>query len=664
MKFDKDKYLKPVPEPENSPVHAEKLDESDTIKKSYEHNTYGSRALKTGYELVMHASDGTKFDTLRKAGTLLGGYVAGGMLSYTDAELTLRNAIDQRDCDSYQDAYKTIADALKHGQTKPITFDELEAERKTFLATLPPKSNGSTYRNGKQQSTGTQAKGEITFDDPEPLDIPLPEVEAITPEMLPNSYRHWLQDIAQRMQVPFEFVACSAISMSSAIVGTRCGVKPKEKDDWLVIPNLWGGIVGTPSMLKSPSLNEVLKPLKKLEVEAMQDYQKELASYEAEKEAYKAQKEAISAAMKSAAKGKGDNNLDTLQAEYKALAEQEPKAPSLRRFMTNDSTPEKLADLINENPNGMFVFRDELTGLLSSFEKMGYEQARGFYLEGWTGNGAYTVDRVQKGSIFIRKLCLTVFGGIQPDKLKSYLNQILSGDNDGLVQRFQLLVYPDEPKDWSYTDSNPDTGAKDRAYQVVQALASMDFKAVGAITSAYEQTPHFHFSPDAQSLFVTWFTELHTLLNEDDLHAIEREHLAKYRSLMPSLALLFHLLDLADSANDEGGISKAATEKAIAWCKVLRSHARRIYNGLGNTEDNAVLALARKMKAGKVSDTFTVREVVQKGWAYLNRTKDVKKAVAELLNAGWIIEIPAPENKEGRPKAPTYKINPKIHDLT
>lgn len=655
MKFVKEKYLHK--EQNQEPAQ---IDFAGTSSLPDEHaNEYGNRALKTAYEMVMNAQDGEKWDTLRKAGKLLGGYVAGGMVSYTDAELALRNAIDQRDCDSYEDAYKTICSSLEHGQSQPFTFDELEAERKAYIASLSSK-NGSVYRNDKPQKTGIPARGKISFDDPEPLDIPLPEVEAITPDMLPNSFRHWLKDIAERMQVPFEFVACSAISMVSAIVGTRCAVKPKQKDDWVVIPNLWGGIIGTPSMLKTPSLNEVLKPLKKLEVEAMQDYQKELATFEAEKEVFKAQKEAISTAMKNAAKGKGSKDLATLQAEYKALAEQEPKPPTLCRYMTNDSTPEKLADLINENPNGLLVFRDELTGLLSSFEKVGHEQARGFYLEGWTGNGAYTVDRVQKGSIFISKLCLTVFGGIQPDKLKSYLNQVLSGENDGLVQRFQLLVYPDEPKHWSYTDAKPDTGAKDRAYQVVKTLATVEFKSIGAITSAYEQTPHFHFTPDAQSIFKDWLTDLHRQLKEDDLHAIEREHLAKYRSLLPSLALIFHLLDLADGAKDEGGISKAATEKALQWCRVLRSHAKRIYNGLGNTEDNAVLALARKLKAGKVSDTFTVREVVQKGWAYLNRTKEVKKAVAELINAGWIIELPVPENREGRPKAPAYLLNPKI----
>lgn len=39
-------------------------------------------------------------------------------------------------------------------------------------------------------------------------------------------------------------------------------------DNWLVIPNLWGGIIGRPGMLKTPAVSEVMQIVSQLEGEA------------------------------------------------------------------------------------------------------------------------------------------------------------------------------------------------------------------------------------------------------------------------------------------------------------------------------------------------------------------------------------------------------------
>lgn len=660
MKFDKDKYIK-IEEVITNGKEAKSFNNFHHLKG----DDSGQRVLHIAYEMVLHAPDGEKFDTLRKAGKLLGGYVAGGLLSEDDAELALKNAIDQRDCDNYQDAYKTISSAIAHGKTEPITSERIASEKQAFINNNyhNDKKKGSTHHHQNNGSFNTSRNDNpVAFGEPEPIEIPLPEVLDIKPEMIPYPFQHWLKDISNRMQVPLDFMAVTAISMISAIVGTRCGVKPKQQDDWLVIPNLWGGVVGSPSMLKTPSLNEVLKPLKRLEADALTEHKKVYSQYEAEKEAFKALQQALKDTMKKAAKGNEERSLEDIKKEFTALAEQEPEAPTLKRYKTNDSTPEKLADLINENPTGIFVFRDELVGLLSSFEKSGHEQSRGFYLEGWTGNGSYTVDRVQRGSIFITNLCLTVFGGIQPDKLRGYLNQILKGDNDGLIQRFQLLVYPDEPKKWKYIDQKPDAEAKNRAYEVIEKLSVMDFNKAGATVNEYESIPYFHFSKEAQPLFEQWFTDLHQKLREEDLHPILREQLAKYRSLMPSLALLFHLLNLADGATDEGGISVPATEQAIQWTTVLESHANRIYHGLGNSEQQAAIELSKKIKRGKLESIFTLRDVQRKGWYLLKDRQSIEYALQELIQADWIVSQDT-VNDSGR-LTTKYFINPKIKNIS
>ena len=499
---------------------------------------------------------------------------------------------------------------------------------------------------------------------PDPLELPLPPVEDITPDMLPAPFRGWLTDISERLQVPLAFVAAPAVVLVGTVIGSRCTVRPKANDDWTVVPNLWGGVVGTPSMLKTPSLKEALHPLKKLEANAATDFEIEKLEYDVEKEGINAQQESIKSALKKAFKDGGEE-VDALKVQLREIMESQPEAPSMKRYRTNDATVEKLADLCQQNPNGLLVFRDELVGLLASFEKDGHEQAKTFYLEGWAGDGSYTVDRIQRGTQFIKKICLSVFGGIQPEKLNGYLQKVIAGDNDGFLQRFQLLVYPDEPKAVRYVDRSPNHAEKERAQKVVSFINSMDFLQYGARRNSQgSDVPHFGFSPEAQPLFVEYYVNLQNrLLTDTELMPIMKEHLGKYRSLMPSLALIFHLIEIADGVTVEPGISLQATQMAVCWCKVLETHANRIYNGLGNSVNAATRALSKKLLSGKLSNGFNAREITQNGWSALTKTKVVEKAIGELIELGWLLELPTPKsenNHKGRPAKPRYCINPNI----
>ena len=82
--------------------------------------------------------------------------------------------------------------------------------------------------------------------------------------------------------------------------------------------------------------------------------------------------------------------------------------------MTQDATVEKLGELLQENPRGMLVSRDELAGWLRTMDKPGREGDRDFYLEGWNGSGGYTLDRIGRGTVHIPAVTLSICGGIQP----------------------------------------------------------------------------------------------------------------------------------------------------------------------------------------------------------------------------------------------------------
>ena len=78
-------------------------------------------------------------------------------------------------------------------------------------------------------------------------------------------------------------------------------------------------------------------------------------------------------------------------------------------------------------------------------EKSGQEQARSFYLEAWNGTGRFTYDRIGRGTIDIEATIVSLIGAIQPGPLQAYLSSSSNdASDDGLIQRFQLLVWPKE----------------------------------------------------------------------------------------------------------------------------------------------------------------------------------------------------------------------------
>ena len=289
------------------------------------------------------------------------------------------------------------------------------------------------------------AEDPCAWPDPKPIIAELKPVPAFDAEtLLPESLRAWIIDEAERMPCPPDFIAAAALVALGSIVGARCAMKPKARDSWLIVPNLWGGIVGDPSAKKSPAWGAALKPLDRLIAKALEAHTAAQADYETEKVVFDARKDAIEGRIKDAAKKPSKGDPASIAKELRTHGEQAPEAPTLRRYKTNDSTVEKLGELLRENPAGLLVLRDELVGLIATWEREGREGERAFFLEAWNGNQSFDTDRIGRGHISIPNLCASIFGGIQPDKLTVYLELAAHAlANDGMLQRFQVLVYPD-----------------------------------------------------------------------------------------------------------------------------------------------------------------------------------------------------------------------------
>ncbi len=90
---------------------------------------------------------------------------------------------------------------------------------------------------------------ETEWPDPEPLPGGLPSVVELDQAMIPEQLRGWVMDVADRLQIPPDFSAATSFVTLGALIGRKIAIHPKQRDDWLVVPNLWGAIIGRPSVM-------------------------------------------------------------------------------------------------------------------------------------------------------------------------------------------------------------------------------------------------------------------------------------------------------------------------------------------------------------------------------------------------------------------------------
>lgn len=492
--------------------------------------------------------------------------------------------------------------------------------------------------------------------DPLPVENTLLPVLSFILEMIPEPLQWWVKDIAYRRQCPLDFVAIPAILMMASLIGARCSIKPNEKDDWTVVPNLWGGILGDPGTLKSPICSEVLFPFGYLEGKAKGAYLEQKSKHDAEKSAYLEAKSVLEAQLKDVV-GKNDEDvLSAIQEKLATLLKKAPSEPTLKRYKVSDTTLEKMHEILSQNPGGVLIFRDELMGFLESWEKKGHESDRSFYLEAWNGDKPYTIDRIGRGTVHAQNICVSILGTTQPDKISTYLTKAMTKlDNDGLLQRFQLLVYPDKIP-WKLVDERPNSFARNRVFHICKTIENMNFIDYSAQQPEplYENQhiiPYFRFSHEAQLFFHKWIQgfqqklETKTCPRGGGEHPIIIQHLSKYRSLMPSLALIFHIIEVADGQK-KGDVMLNSAQKASFWCEYLESHARRIYGMVLDTSFEAFPKLSKaeellawmKKQADSPSKLLTRRFIMR--YSKFRSSKDLDPLLLDLIHMGYIKEEP------------------------
>ena len=379
-----------------------------------------------------------------------------------------------------------------------------------------------------------------------PSDPPAPFPTHVFPEAL----RDYVEAGAAAFGVPADMIAVPLLGFAAAALGTTIAVELKP--GWQERPILWLAVVGRPGTGKSPALEYALAPLRALQDAAWRRYELALGAWES------AQREAKAGRLL---------HVDTPATR-----------PEPESFFTTDATVEALARLSGQAA-GLVVLRDELIGWVKSHDAYRAGGDRQTHLSLWAG-AALKVDRKTSAPLYVPRPCVSVVGGIQPDRLGELRAE--AGQDDGFVDRV-LASWPDAaPAKWTDASVLPETVAA-----AERLFARLRHVRTDGISATPRPTAVAALNPEALHAFVCWHDD-----NAESVAAAQglaAGCAAKYPRQAARIVAVLHAL--ADPDDLHRPVTAETMTGAIEVIEYFRAHARRVLPALGTAEPSRAAAV-------------------------------------------------------------------------
>lgn len=530
--------------------------------------------------------------------------------------------------------------------TQQCLFSKMEnASRSSYVEDW--LSSNATQRQ-VSESEGTLDETWLQIKPFEPDLLPVPDFSC---DLLPNKIYEYVKQHAERLDnAPIEYAAIAVVTCAAALIGNSVKIQPKKNDySWTVPCVLWALAVGQPAQMKTPSLKageSLIEHVQKAVIDdknRMLKLKHQLVMMTSTTKVDQLKRQAIEAYES------GDEEL-----ALKLLTESETlliDTPAERHVKITDFTKASLANRLLGNPNGLLLFRDEMSGFFAVLNSPGGDEMRSFLLECYDASGTYVIDRVKFGKIVLKNSNLSLLGGIQPSLLLPILSERNSGTkDDGAFERLGASVMPDHSG--KYSDIKPDAElimAMKRVFEKLSTLADMEAQVL------------LKFDSDAQELWTDWAVRL----KQRTLGASEQEQsiFGKQASLCARLALVLHVLNCAIEQQDKDEmllevssvVPQSTLEMAIKLTKLLEAHSRRIQAYFQSDQrKSATILLIERLSA--FDAPFSLRELIRKGWKGLTTADACKVAIEELVTRNYLKQINI-TNDTGR-TVQRYAINP------
>jgi hypothetical protein len=460
----------------------------------------------------------------------------------------------------------------------------------------------------------------------------LPPVEPFPLDVLPLPAQNLATEAANAIGCPGDFLGLPMLAIAGGVIGRS--VSLLLKPGYFVGPTLYGACVGPPSDGKTPALKIVASAVRAIDDELAAEHAADMAHWKL---------------TQGGPKGKRAGD----------------PPPKPRRIDIDDATMEVLPMLLEDNPRGLIMIRDELTSYLLGMNqyKGGKGNDRANALKIWSGDKIIKdrVNHENREPIRCHNPSAPVIGGIVPDMLGELTDP--QGRADGFTDRF-LGAYPDPMplRDWS---------TKGIKTELVEAWKELVHRLWDRRMDDKDGRPSPHiaeFTPKARVEWIGRYNDHVAEMNSEDFDPSLRGPWGKFREYAGRLSLILALMrDAADPTLDRQtvpDIDAPAVRDAWRLVAYFKTHTRRILAAIAHFADRETNKAAKAIIQWALSKglaTFSERDIRRaRSWI---GPDDLREALHYLTECNVIREVPAPVQNAagGRPPSPRYEINPLVN---
>ena len=429
-------------------------------------------------------------------------------------------------------------------------------------------------------------------------------------DKLPSVLGSMVECLAEATQTPEEMGGLLSLGVLATLFQSRFQVEVTP--DWQEPLCLYCAAVAPPGERKSAVISALTKPIYEYEAEQRDLDAGEIEQNRAERDMLERELQAAkNAALKDGSMRQQAMDLAAELAEFKVLYE--------RRWLVDDTTPEKLVEMM-EKQNGSLTVCSAEGGVFDAMRGR-YDKLSGFdvYLKAHAGD-PIIVDRIGRGSNYIQSPRLSMLLTIQPEVLTGLMsNSAFRGR--GLCGRFLFAV------------CNSKVGSRKVSPPPVPEEVKENYRAF--ILRALSGQDHgvIRLSPDADRLRQSYQEYIETLLGDRWEHM--RDWGGKHVGAMIRIAALLHCAQTAGNPAEEE-ISAETMNTAMTIAEFLGAHAEAAYQVMcadGAAQD-AKYVWRRIGSDGQISK----RDLFIRCRGHFRAAENMEPAVQELISRGYLAE--------------------------
>ena len=424
--------------------------------------------------------------------------------------------------------------------------------------------------------------------------------------LLPTALAEYVSETAAAMNCDEAYSALPTLTAIGAAVGTTHMVSPKK--GWREPPILWTVCIGLSGTTKSPPYRDVEDMAQDINDRLEKEFEQEGEQYECRLSVWQAR-------------------LDSGED-----AGSKPKRPVLREFIKTDLTIEALVGVLQDNPRGALIGRDELAGWIGGFTKYAGKTGAS-ELQNWLQlSNAGTVDYCRKTGdrrrVRVRGVAVAVCGTTQPQIIASVLTAELKAA--GLFARLLPAYPPERLRKWTERE------VPDATRENVATLMSALHHLTPGTWDDGRPRPHLvRLTPEAKTEFVTFYDTNGAEMADADGEL--RSAMSKIEGYALRFALIFHCCRYPEAPSHEPiGLEDMAA--AVSLAKWFIGESNRVYALLAEeTEDRQLRSLAAqvKAKADKFGGRITVKQLQNSNSRKYKRSDAAKADLEALITAGY-----------------------------